>query len=127
VSKCKWGSFIQKAAPQNVLNGFVRDALEKYFQTHQYLIDYFTQNFFIRIGYENIPDIKYSIDAISKSNPDIYTLELIMNQKFNEEKWNELCMDTTFFKLTWKIKYVKKTKQGEMTFYGFICEQFGER
>ena len=90
---------------------------------HNVLLEYFIQNFIIRILYEIDANVRISIDNIPFSNKNLYLLADKMNDAFNSDEWANIKEDTTFFKLSWKSDYVKETERGEKTFYYYILNE----
>lgn len=84
----------------------------KYYKYHNITIDYFIQNFIIRIGYDSISLIKETIDRIPPNNKNLYTLSLIIDDAYDENNWREICENTYFFKLTHKRTY-SETNHGK--------------
>ena len=105
ISKCNWTGFLMFGKPSNIVSSFVSDCFFKFFRNHDYVIDYFIQNFIIRLGLDNIPAFREAINNIPQSNIFLYELEKIMNDKYNKEKWHNISLCTHFFKLTWKHDY----------------------
>lgn len=126
VSQCMYGSFIQKACPHNSVNQFVLDCLTKYLDKYNVYIEYFIQNFLIRIGYDHCKNIQTEIDDIPVSNLHLYHLDRLMNRKFDEELWNGMNKDTMFYKLSWRKKYHKYDEEGNLTFYGYLCKMYSQ-
>lgn len=129
ISNRKWSGFIQKGEKNNLLNSFVCDAFLAYYEKHDIIIDYFIQNLFIRIAYDNIPSIHKMIDNIPVNNTNVYNLYDNIDKKFDEviyEKWNS---DTNFYKLTQKRQYSLYTIDNKITYFGVIkeiCEKNGD-
>lgn len=117
ISGCKWSSFIQYGKKGNIVNSFVFDAMCKYYELYDFTIDYFTQQHIIRIGYENIPAVKQIIDSIPVSNTHLYDLFLVINEPFEQVKWDEMTADTKIFKLSYKYKL---GGNDTTTFYDYI-------
>ena len=103
----------------NVVTKFAFDGMCDYFKKNEVTIDYFIQNFIIKIGYNNIPLIRESIDRIPLSNSHIYALFLKLNYPFVEDEWDVMVSDTGAFKLSQKAKY-KDEVDGKITFHGYI-------
>ncbi|MDO5852423.1 MAG: capsular polysaccharide synthesis protein, partial [Methanobacteriaceae archaeon] len=122
VSKCKWSGFIMKSAPNNPINYFALEALSNHIRLHSNVIDYFIHNFLIRLGYENCKVIRKEIDKIEINNVGIYDLSQYMNIKYDEKIWDNLTNNTSFFKLSWKEKYIEQDDNGNLTFYGYILK-----
>jgi hypothetical protein len=117
---CKWSSFLQYGKKGNVVNKFVLEGMCSYYEKYDITIDYFLQNYFIRLGYEMIPEIGTIIDSIPVNNPHLYELSLCIGEKYNEKKWLEMTQDTTIFKLTYKVKYNEYTTNNAPTFYHHV-------
>lgn len=121
VSECKWGSFILAGKKGNLLFKFVFDSMCKYYNENNSIIDYFLQNMLIRTAYDNISYIREQIDSVPCSNLHLYDLYRHMDEPFESTLWDELCSDTTIFKLTQKRPY-KEFSNGKRTFYGWLKE-----
>ena len=126
ISQRKWSGFLQKGTKNNLLNNFVCEAFELYYMNHDVLIDYFIQNLFIRIAYDNIVNIQNIIDKITVNNTHVYSLYDNIDLAFDKKQydlWNE---DTIFYKMTQKRSYNEFTNDEKLTYYGkikSICEE----
>lgn len=119
ISNCKWGSFILYGISGNEVFKFVYGAMCKYYKDHNSIIDYFLQNIFIRIAYDNVDIIRKQIDDVKVSNENLYDLYRVIDDPYNEEIWNFYCENTGFFKLTQKREYIEYV-DGKITFYGYL-------
>ncbi len=63
------------------------------------------------------------IDSVPLNNPEIHTLQPLLNDKFEPELYNKLTSKTQFFKLTWKENF-KKLIDNHETFYGHIINMY---
>lgn len=120
ISNCQWSGFMLKDRSNSLLVKYVLDATLLYWEKHDTIIDYFLQNLLLKVAYENIESIKETIDNLNLNNKNVYDLHVIMDKGFEQEKFDSIVKDTTFFKLTWKQKYKKITDEGKETFYGFL-------
>ena len=118
-----WGGFIQRAPKGSKINVIVLNALKQYMSEHNVLSEYFIQNIFIRLLYDKDADVRQEIDSIEFSNPNLYDLDSMMNEPFDQEKWDQLIENTTFFKLSWKKKYSLTTSDGRDSFYGYLLKK----
>lgn len=126
ISERRWSGFLQKGAKGNILNSFVSEAFLIYFKKHDIIVDYFIQNLFIKIAYNNIPSIKNIIDGIPSNNINVYSLYDNIDEEFNEISYSEWNSNTSFYKLTQKREYNINTENGKMTYFGAIkkiCEE----
>lgn len=118
ISKCMWTSFMFKDNKGSKLIEFVRTIFLDYWKNNAITIDYFLQNFIIRLGYEEIDIIGDSIKQVEYSNQSVYELHEIMDFAYDEEIYNKMLEKGQFFKLTWKKTYKEYTDDGKITFYG---------
>lgn len=125
ISECKWSSFLLNGNVGCPIFDFVFTGMCKYFNNHDFLIDYFLQNLLIKIAYDNIPIIKTMIDDVPESNECIYELYKVMDTAYDQSKWEKLTSNTAFFKLTQKRKYVDFCN-GKPTFYKYLIESAGK-
>ena len=82
----------------------VNDFLSEYWKKEDMLIEYLLIDYVIYMAYQKIPDIKKIIDKNEFNNKDIYVLNSIKNNKYNEKFANELLRKNKIHKLTYKDK-----------------------
>lgn len=121
ITQCQWAGFIMYGKRGNCVCKFALESMCKYYQSHEITIDYFIQNFIIRIGYDNISSIKEAIDRIPSNNKNLYSLSLVIDKEYNENEWCDICQETYFYKLTHKRPYLE-TINGKKTYYKKIGE-----
>jgi len=119
ITECKWAGFFMYGKKGNVVTKFAFDCMCKYYRDYSLTFDYFIQNIFIKIGYNNISYIRNIIDDIPLSNPRLYALRLELNNIFKKQYWKEMTSDTGVFKLSQKVQY-KEEIDGKTTFYGHL-------
>ena len=119
LTNCQWSSFIQVGRRNNIVNKFVYEAMCDYYTRHTYTIDYFLQNYLLRTAKENIFVASKIFEDIKVTNSHLYDLSLCINDSYDQEKWDEMCHDTGFFKLTYKVLY-KEHNGNSSTFYPHI-------
>ena len=119
VSGCKWSGFYLYGKKGNLVCKFAFEAMCRYFKNHTCTIDYFIQNFIIRIAYDHVPVIQEMIDSIEISNTDLYSLYLVLNEKYDAKEWERMTKNTGAFKLTQKRQY-DVVYEGRMTYWGYI-------
>lgn len=93
----------------------IRDFLCHYWITNDMLVDYLTVDYCVSIALRHYPEIKSLFDNIPSNNPQCDELCKVLNDKFDNDKYNKLTKDTHLFKLTWKAKFNK-----DGTFYEYI-------
>lgn len=123
VSNCMWSGFFIAGFQYSLLFDYMKTMFAAYWQNENKLIDYYLIDYFISIGYELIPEIKNHIDNVPYNNPDLYALEAVLNNEYDELLWSKMNLDTSFYKLSRKAEHIKYTTSGNETFYGHILNQ----
>lgn len=129
ITNRKWSGFIQKGIKNNILNKFVCEAFELYYAKYDIIIDYFIQNLFIKIAYDNIAQINKIIDNIPVNNVNVYDLFDNVDKEFDKEVYNKWNSRTLFYKFTQKRQYSVYTSDNKLTYFGAIkniCEKNGD-
>ena len=122
VSKGLWTSYLNASGKGNLIPSYLYDSLISYWKKVDKLEDYLLLDFIFKLGYDNIPAIKKTIDSIPLR--EIGTMRKIMNRKWKEEEWKRYFIQAPFQKLSYK-KYINKTtKKGEMTHYAYMVENY---
>lgn len=119
VSQNRWSGFFIGGSP-NVLFNVVNDLFLEYYKQEDYVINYFLADYFIDVAYKKIKEVKALTDQIPYNNVNIHKLEFLLNQKFEYQKFNSLCENTFLHKLSYKHLLSERTKEGELTNYGYI-------
>lgn len=128
ISRCMWSGFFMYGKKGCLVTKFAFDGMCSYYKKHTVTIDYFIQNIIIRIGYDNVKQIRDLIDDYPVNNINLYTLpdQVYANAKFDSELWRNLTSNTSVFKITQKRDY-KSEVDGEMTFYGYLRKIYQKR
>lgn len=95
----------------------IRDFLMYYWQNNDEIIDYLLTDYLIVLAQKYDKEIDRLFKEIPNNNPNCDELFKILQESYNEEKWNEIKKDTNLFKLTWKQEFLMK-KDEVKTFYG---------
>lgn len=125
VVKGRWTTHLMRATANNPLTRFVLNGFYCYFAANDTILDYFLMDYLTLIAYEEIPSVKKMIDNCPPSQPELYSMEILLNEAFEEEKWERLTKETVFFKLSYKHIFENHTKDGKKTYYAKIMEQYG--
>lgn len=123
--KGRWTTNLMHATANNPLTRFVLNGFYCYFAANDTILDYFLMDYLTLIAYEEIPSVKNMIDNCPPSQPELYSMEILLNEAFDEEKWKRLTEETVFFKLSYKHIFEDYTKDGKKTWYAEIMEQYG--
>lgn len=125
VVKGRWTANLMKAGAGNPLTRFVLNAFYCYWAACDTLIDYFLIDYLILLAYEEIPSIREMIEHCPPSQPELYAMEILLNEAYDEKKRERLTKETCFFKLSYKHIFENETKDGRKTWYAKIMEQYG--
>lgn len=118
---CGWG---QGTCYKNYpLYIFIRDMLYEYWKNEKILIDYLLIDALMEIGFDTNPVIQKDLINLPENNINRNSLWLLMNEPFQQFKYNEITNETWLFKLSYKTKLNKTTKCGEETFYYKLLSQ----
>lgn len=101
ISKCLW--VIGFIGGQNQLfYDFMVDFFNDYWSKEELVIDYFMTDYVIRIAYDNIKLIKDVFDKVDYNNKDLFKLQTIINNKYDDKVWKELVKNNQVHRLTYK-------------------------
>ena len=107
----------------DILFSFVSEMLMAIAEREEQWPDYVIQDYLIYYAYKNISGVR---DLLEKSKTihcyNRNELANIMDKEFNEKKYRELIKEDFIFKLSFRAKWQKLTKDGKQTFYGRILE-----
>ena len=117
-----WTGFFIGGKP-NKLFAFCYDMLIKYNTEYNKLINYFLIDLSIEMAYQNFEECNSYIKNISIINPNIFKLQSILNDKYDEKQLNELFVNDKFFKLSFKRPLKEKTNDGKLTNYGYLISK----
>lgn len=75
--------------------------------------------------YERLHNNKFDslIESLPYSNEYSHQIRLNFNDSFNQTKYDSWLKDTSLFKLSYKGDLREVTKEGNLTYYGFIIKQ----
>ena len=96
----------------------ISDFLCNYWIKNDILIDYLVVDYCVSLALRHYKEIKLLFDNIPSNNPLCDELCKVLNDKFDQEKYNELIKDTILFKLTWKANFNR-----DGTFYEYIVNK----
>lgn len=115
---CMWSKHVN-----NPLFSFVSETLMAIAEHEKQWPDYVIQDYLIYYAYKNIPGVIEMLEQ-SKTIPCNNRNELakLMDNEFNEYKYQELTKDDFVFKLSFRANWNKTTKDGDETFYGRILK-----
>lgn len=122
ISQGRWCFGVIAFPPHFNLVNFMKDCLNKYWQYNDAVIDYLMFDGFLRLGYENIRELRKIIDGLEISSPDLHSSRYTFNEEGDPIKFKQLVEDNNFLSLTWRVPYSKKTADGKPAYYGLLLD-----
>ena len=120
VANGRWTIYLMGGGRHGLLFDFAKSFLEEYWKKESALIDYFLIDYIVDLAYDHLPSVKKMIDRNDCSMPNIYDLSSILNQPFDDDRFDEIRSKAYFHKLSWKQSYITATETGEQTFFGHL-------
>lgn len=99
----------------------IRDFFLNYWKNNDTMVDYLMVDYMIVLAQKQDKRISESFEKIEPNNSKCDELYKIMDQPFDEERWNKIKKDTVLFKISWKYQYMRD-KEGKLTFYGKLMD-----
>lgn len=103
VSGYKWTGFCQGGVQGNPVNSFVYRMFLEYHKKEKGLVDYYLIDYFMALGYRNIPAIKTLIDNVPYNNKELYYMKEKMLETFNKDEFEKIKQNTGIFKLKQRV------------------------
>lgn len=85
--------------------------LEEYWSKFDRPIDYLFFDCYMNVLYEDNKTFKELIDAVPITNTNMHSLLPVLNEDYNEYGYQRLKENTFFFKLTYKLNYLRNINQ----------------
>ena len=121
----RWQNYFLCATPGSPMFQFVRMCFFEYLKKDIPFVDYFLMNYFMKIGYDKVPEIRRVIDELPYNNQQTWDLEAKLNEPCSPKEFHRILnSDTVLFKLSYKNPLVEEVN-GEPTLYGRIKMKFG--
>jgi len=99
----------------------IRDFFLNYWKHNDTMVDYLMVDYMIVLAQKYDKKIAKIFENIKPNNPECDELYKIMENVFDNSKWDAMKKDTYLFKLSWKYQYLKE-KDGLPTFYGYLMD-----
>ena len=116
----RWTTFVFGGGKHGLLFDFSKTFLNEYWKHESAMIDYYLIDYVIDLAYDHLPAVRIMIDENDFYLPEIYNLSNILNQPFNADKFDTICKETCFHKLSWKRRYPTEIEDGNQSFYGYL-------
>ncbi len=122
VSNYMWTSFLNGCQKNCIIQKVNKELFYEYWKKKDYLIDYLLVDYFMMVVYRNLPYAQKLINELPYNNPQIEELQNRMSSPFDNADYNNLInnSDTIFFKLSWRMKFDKFTKENKQTYFGYF-------
>ena len=122
--RARWTGFLLYCLPNNPLVCFVKEGLYKYWRENNKLVTYLIIDVFIALAYEKISAVKSLMDKSPATKRGVFDLYSKLNSEYDKEKYDALCEEISFHKLTYKEDFMEYTKEGKLSFYGHLMQEW---
>ena len=116
----KWCNFFFCGKRDNILFGYVYEALLLWWKNHDKLLEYIIIDYIIRSGYFGVVEIQNLVDGVEPNNEKMWMLSKKLNDEYNEGEFNDILNMSGFFKLSFKADWNTKSENGNKTVYAHI-------
>ena len=123
----RWWFGVMAGPPEHKIFRYMLDSLISYWENYDAVVIYLMFDGFLRIAYEEFPDVKQTIDNLSVSSPDLHSSRYTFNETVDYERFTYLINNNDFLSLTWRIDYKTKTETGESTYYGALISNYNKK
>lgn len=118
----KWCNFFFCGENDNVLFGYVYEALLLWWERHDKLLEYIIIDYMIRAGYFGVEKIKLLVDSVEANNENMWALSKKLNDEYEEKEYFEILNTSKFFKLSFKADWKTVSENGKKTVYAHITD-----
>lgn len=111
ISYGRWTGFFIGGPAQLKIFHFMNVFFEVYWKYNNKLIDYFLIDYALDYAWKyNMSNFQRISKEYQNYAPDMFKLQIILNEKYNDLSWNDLNISTSLFKLSYKknINYSDK-------------------
>lgn len=123
ISVGRWAVDLLLVKPKNILTAFVLESFYEYWKIQDRMLDYYLIDYVIAAAYNNLLQVKEMVDGCEFSNPHVFALKELLNDKYSSEVYKEITGDTDFFKLPFGVLPDKENVVGDKTFYGYLLDK----
>jgi hypothetical protein len=124
VAQGRWSAYLFYLNRGNLLADFLNTLFAEYWRRESDLCNFFLIDYCIALAYDFIPAVKELLDAVPRSNPQIYALRKKLAAAYAEPFYQELVAQNVFHKLTYKADFPERTADGARTFYGQLLKTY---
>lgn len=120
----KWECFFIAGKKDFPLFGLLKDMWFEYWKKEDMLIDYLLTDHIFYIGYRENERIRKALDQSASFYYRIDYFQQIINQEYDESKYQEICKNEPYLKLTYKGNLEELTPDGKLTYYGKLLRDY---
>ncbi len=119
----KWQGFLMGGKKGYKLFKIMVDFWLDYWQKETQLIEYLLIDHIFYIAYKENLEIHKDFDNNESFYYPIDYFQKMLNKKYNEKLFNEICSNEKFIKLTYKLK-LKEEQDDNLTYYGYLKKEY---
>lgn len=121
----RWSGFLIGDRRESKLFSFMSDAFVQYWKKYDSLVTYLLIDFIIAIACKHFPEILEQYENIPVNQLGMWEMLRVMNQKYDEDVWNNAVQTADFWKLSYKDEFNggtlrKWSKENQLTYWGYI-------
>ena len=120
ISNYRWTGGVLGASADMVLFNYMADCYKRYWTSYPAPIDFMIMDYFIALGYENIPVIRQLIDNHPFNNPDFYSLKKRLNEAFDSEYFESIYKRNDLLSLNRRFVVKDCGQNNRMTYWGYL-------
>lgn len=116
VSRCRWAVFAMGCDRYNRLFLLLSKAFSQYLESSGIFVDYFMFDQLIDMLVQEDPEVAYMIESVPMNNPEVHSLNPMLEQDYDEEAYRKICVSTSMFKLSYRNHDEERLKRPESTY-----------
>ena len=120
----RWSCNFLKLKAGSLYAKFMINGFYEYLINNSEYMDYYMMDYMTALAYNNFQEIKDAIEMCPWSSNKVYKLVDYLDNKFDESIWDELKENNNVFKLNHRLIPRKENIVGEMTFYGYLYNEY---
>ena len=121
VSQCRWAVFCLASHKGNPLFLYLAELFNEYLRQYNDFIDYFLFDQFLDMLSKRIPDMAQQIEKIPYNNPQLYSLQDLLDSTFDSKTYERIRQNTFLFKLSLKQYDDRELTQNTANFYNHLA------
>ena len=119
----KWQMFLMGGKKGYKLFKLLTEFYLEYWKNEEQLITYLLMENLLYVVYKENKSIRDRLDEAKPFYYQIDHFQKLLNNKYDEKIFNEICLNEDFIKLSYKFEMIYKVN-GDLTFYGKLKELY---